>query len=156
LMATVERLAREALTELNHLLGALRREPAADRAPAPTLAELETLLDKARASGVPAGLTVEGPPRALTPGVELSCYRIIAEALTNVARHAPGAPTRVVLRYRPGALDIEVTNGPAPGGAGRRRRGQPPAGAGCGGCASGPSCTGDAWTRGPGPAGASW
>jgi signal transduction histidine kinase len=115
-MATVERLAREALTELNHLLGALRREPAADRAPAPTLAELETLLDSARASGVPAGLTVEGPPRALTPGVELSCYRIIAEALTNVARHAPGAPTRVVLRYRPGALDIEVANGPAPGG----------------------------------------
>jgi signal transduction histidine kinase len=115
-MATVERLAREALTELNHLLGALRREPAADSAPAPTLAELETLLDRARASGVPAGLTVEGPPRALTPGVELSCYRIIAEALTNVARHAPGAPTRVVLRYRPGALDIEVANGPAPGG----------------------------------------
>ena len=115
-MATVERLAREALTELNHLLGALRREPAADRAPAPTLAELETLLDSARASGVPASLTVEGPPRALTPGVELSCYRIIAEALTNVARHAPGAPTRVVLRYRPGALDIEVANGPAPGG----------------------------------------
>ena len=115
-MATVERLAREALTELNHLLGALRREPAADRAPAPTLAELETLLDTARASGVPAGLTVEGRPRALTPGIELSCYRIIAEALTNVARHAPGAPTRVVLRYRPGALDIEVANGPAPGG----------------------------------------
>src|SRR5947208_856817 len=115
-MATVERLAREALTELNHLLGALRREPTADRAPAPTLAELETLMDSARASGVPAGLTVEGPPRALTPGVELSCYRIIAEALTNVARHAPGAPTRVVLRYRPGALDIEVANGPAPGG----------------------------------------
>ncbi|HEV8274373.1 MAG TPA: histidine kinase [Streptosporangiaceae bacterium] len=115
-MATVERLAREALTELNHLLGALRREPAADRAPAPTLAELETLLDTARASGVPADLTVEGPPRALTPGVELSCYRIVAEALTNVARHAPGAPTRVVLRYRPGALDIEVANGPAPGG----------------------------------------
>jgi signal transduction histidine kinase len=115
-MATVERLAREALTELNHLLGALRREPDADQAPAPTLAELETLLDTARASGVPADLTVEGPPRALSPGVELSCYRIIAEALTNVARHAPGAPTRVVLRYRPGALDIEVTNGPAPGG----------------------------------------
>jgi len=116
LMATVERLAREALTELNHLLGALRREQAAGRAPAPTLAELETLLDSARASGVPASLTVEGPPRALTPGVELSCYRIIAEALTNIARHAPGAPTRVVLRYRPGALDIEVANGPAPGG----------------------------------------
>ena len=118
-LATVERLAREALTELNHLLGALRREQAGDpaRRPSPTLGELETLLDAARAAGVPADLTVEGGPRALSPGVELSCYRIIDEALTNVARHAPGAPTRVVLRYRPGGLDIEVANGPPPGGA---------------------------------------
>ena len=118
-LATVERLAREALTELNHLLGALRRERANDPAhrPSPTLAELGTLLDAARAAGVPAELTVEGGPRALSPGVELSCYRIIDEALTNVARHAPGAPTRVVLRYRPGGLDIEVANGPPPGEA---------------------------------------
>jgi signal transduction histidine kinase len=118
-LATVERLAREALTELNHLLGALRREQADDpaRRPSPTLGELETLLDAARTAGVPADLTVEGGPRALSPGVELSCYRIIDEALTNVARHAPGAPTRVVLRYRPGGLDIEVANGPPPGGA---------------------------------------
>ena len=122
-LATVERLAREALTELNHLLGALRREQAGDpaRRPSPTLGELETLLDAARAAGVPADLTVEGGPRALSPGVELSCYRIIDEALTNVARHAPGAPTRVVLRYRPGGLDIEVANGPPPGGAQRSR-----------------------------------
>jgi signal transduction histidine kinase len=118
-LGTVERLAREALNELNHLLGALRREQAGDpaRRPSPTLAELEPLLDAARAAGVPADLTVEGGPRALSPGVELSCYRIIDEALTNVARHAPGAPTRVVLRYRPGGLDIEVANGPPPGGA---------------------------------------
>ena len=118
-LATVERLAREALTELNHLLGALRREQAGDpaRRPSPTLGELEPLLDAARAAGVPADLTVEGGPRALSPGVELSCYRIVDEALTNVARHAPGAPTRVVLRYRPGGLDIEVANGPPPVGA---------------------------------------
>jgi signal transduction histidine kinase len=117
-LATVERLAREALTELNHLLGALRRE-AADgpaRRPSPTLAELGTLLDTARADGVPAELAVEGCPRALSPGVELSGYRIIAEALANVARHAPGAPTRVLLRYKPGGLDIEVANGPSPRG----------------------------------------
>jgi signal transduction histidine kinase len=118
-LATVERLAREALTELNHLLGALRREQADDpaRRPSPTLGELETLVDAARAAGVPADLAIEGGPRRLSPGVELSCYRIIDEALTNVARHAPGAPTRVVLRYRPGGLDIEVANGPPPGGA---------------------------------------
>jgi len=118
-LATVERLAREALTELNHLLGSLRRERAGDpaRRPSPTLGELGTLLDAARAAGVPVDLTIEGGPRALSPGAELSCYRIIDEALTNVARHAPGAPTRVLLRYRPGGLDIEVANGPSPGGA---------------------------------------
>jgi signal transduction histidine kinase len=115
-LATVEQLAREALTELNHLLGALRREPADDltRPPTPTLADLEPLLAAARAAGVPVTLTVEGAPRALSPGVELSCYRIIAEALTNVGRHAPAAPSRVMLRYQSDALGIEVANGPSP------------------------------------------
>ena len=116
-LATVERLAREALTEAEPPA----RRAAARRADDPARTSprwgLETLLDAARAAGVPADLTIEGGPRALSPGVELSCYRIIDKALTNVARHAPGAPTRVVLRYRPGALDIEVANGPAPGGA---------------------------------------
>jgi signal transduction histidine kinase len=125
-MATVERLAREALTELNHLLGALRREPAGDpaRPPAPTLAELPALLATAESAGVPAQLTVEGPARRLSPGVELSGYRIVAEALANVARHAPGAAAQVLLRYRPSALDIEVRNGaaahPARSGTGGR------------------------------------
>ncbi len=125
-LATVERLAREALSELNHLLGALRREPAGDpdRPPAPTLAELPVLLASAESAGVPAQLTVEGPARPLSPGIELSGYRIVAEALANVARHAPGAATQVLLRYRPSALDIEIHNGAAayparPGTGGR-------------------------------------
>jgi signal transduction histidine kinase len=125
-LATVERLAREALTELNHLLGALRREPAGDpaRPPAPTLAGLPALVATAGSAGVPARLTVEGPPRPLSPGVELSSYRIVAEALANVARHAPGAPATVLVRYRPAALDIEIRNGAAahpaqPGSGGR-------------------------------------
>src|SRR5258705_12395666 len=117
-MAMVEPLARKALTGQNHLLGALRREQAGDpaRRPSPTLGELETLVDAARAAGVPADLAIEGGPRRLSPGVELSCYRIIDEALTNVARHAPGAPTRVGLRYRPGGPDIEGATGPPPRG----------------------------------------
>jgi signal transduction histidine kinase len=115
-LATVERLAREALAELNHLLGALRREPADDptRPPAPTLAELNALLATSRADGVPADLIIEGASHTLSPGVELSCYRIIAEALANVARHAPGAPTRVTLRFQPLAVEIEVANAPSP------------------------------------------
>jgi len=99
-LATVERLARDALTELNHLLGALRREQADDpaRRPSPTLGELEALLDAARAAGVPADLTVEGGPRALSPGAELSCYRIIDEALTNICRRTYSAIRRAVHR----------------------------------------------------------
>ncbi len=99
----MERLAREALAELGHLLGALRREPADDltRRPAPTLAELTALISTTKAAGVPAELTIDGVRRPLPAGVELSCYRIIAEALTNVARHSPGAPARIVLRYQP-------------------------------------------------------
>ncbi len=130
LLATVERLAREALAELNHLLGALRREPADDpaRRPAPTLAGLSALVAAAGPAGVPAQLTVEGPARPLSPGVELCGYRIVAEALANVAQHAPGASARVLVRYRPAALDVEIHNGAAahpgrPGTGGRGMQG---------------------------------
>jgi hypothetical protein len=113
-LGTVERLAREALAELGHLLGALRREPAGDltRRPAPTLAELTALISTTKAAGVPAELTIDGAPRPLPAGVELSCYRIISEALANVARHSPGAQAQVILRYQPDGVVIEVANAP--------------------------------------------
>ena len=114
-LGTVERLAREALAELSHLLGALRREPtAATVPPAPTLAELGTLAATARAAGVPVKLSITGSPRPLSTGVELSGYRIVSEALANVTRHAPGAETRVTLRYEARALEIEVRNAAPP------------------------------------------
>jgi signal transduction histidine kinase len=113
-LGTVERLAREALAELGHLLGALRHEPAEDlaRPPAPTLADLAELMSASKAAGVPAELIIDGTARPLPAGVELSCYRILAEALANVARHSPGAPARAVLRYLADRLDIEVVNAP--------------------------------------------
>jgi signal transduction histidine kinase len=124
-LSTIEQLSREALTELNHLLGALRREPGADpgRRPTPTLSDLNGLL-----AGGSSELVVEGAARPLSPGVELSAYRIVQEALANAARHAPAAPTRVTLRYGAGELGIEVTNPAAPGG--RRPQDPPPAGPG--------------------------
>ena len=125
-LGRLERLSREALAELNHLLGALRRDPdaAADVPPAPTLAGLDELIATARTAGVPAGLAIEGHPRPLSPGAELSGYRIVSEALANVARHAPGAPTEVVLRYGGRWLEIVVRNaapprGPRPAAPGR-------------------------------------
>ena len=114
-LGRLEQLSRETLAELSHLLGALRRDPdaAADVPPAPTLAGVADVIAAAR---VPAELAVEGRPRPLSPGVELSGYRIAAEALANVARHAPGAPARVVLRYRGERLEIIVRNAVPPPG----------------------------------------
>ncbi|MFL6077608.1 MAG: sensor histidine kinase [Mycobacteriales bacterium] len=115
-LATVEQLAREALVELGQLLGMLRREAGeeADRRPAPGLAELDGLLATAGKAGVAVGLAVTGDVRRLTPGLELSVYRIVQESLTNVARHAPGAPTLVTLCYDPDRLRLEVVNEPSP------------------------------------------
>jgi signal transduction histidine kinase len=138
-LATVERLSREALTELNHLLGVLRRDDEGDleRRPAPSLADIGALLKGARDAGVPADLMVAGQVRDLTPGLQLSAYRIVQEALTNVAKHAPGAATLVTLRYLDNHLALEVVNGPpeeasaagGPAAAGRGpARGRPVAG----------------------------
>ena len=115
-LATIEDLAREAIVELGHLLGMLRHdvEDGPARRPAPTLAELDTLLAAARTAGVPADLAIIGPVRNLTPGLEVSVYRIVQESLTNVTKHAPGAPTRVSLQYRDDHLDLSIVNAPSP------------------------------------------
>ncbi|WP_445527954.1 sensor histidine kinase [Streptomyces cyslabdanicus] len=112
----IEGLAREALTELGHLLGALRRESphSADRRPVPCLAEVPSLVSAARAAGTAVELAVTGHPRPLSPGAELSAYRIVQEALTNVAKHAPGSTADVSLRFLPEALHIAVVNTPPP------------------------------------------
>ncbi len=117
-MGTVEQLAREALAELNHLLGALRREPDASAAhpPAPTLADLDGLLAASQAAGTMADLRVEGRARPLPAGVELSVYRIVQEALANVTRHAPRSAAQVTLRYGPGELRVDVVNTAPAGG----------------------------------------
>ncbi|HEY7432866.1 MAG TPA: histidine kinase [Streptosporangiaceae bacterium] len=116
-LGRVELLSREALTELGHLLGALRRDPDGELAsrPAPTVAELGSLIETARAQGVPAELSVTGRPHPLPAGAELSCYRIVSEALTNVARHSPGAAAQVALCYQPEQLRIEIASAPAAG-----------------------------------------
>ena len=70
-----------------------------------------------RASGLPVEAVVEGAPRPLSPGVDLSAYRIVQEALTNALRHAGGASARVVVRYDPDALELEIADdGPGPPG----------------------------------------
>lgn len=112
--------ARTALTEMRRLLGVLREdvegEPATLR-PQPGLRQLNSLLDEVRdaAAGTGVRLIVSGAVEPLDPGVELTAYRIVQEALTNVRRHAPGAAVDVEVQYRGEDLVLRVyDNGPGP------------------------------------------
>lgn len=106
----VERTARDALADARGVLGGLRGPGGADgRSPQPGLGELGGLVEASRQAGVPTDLAVEGTPRPVPPGAELSAYRIIQEALTNVRKHAgPGARARVRVVYRPEAIEVSV------------------------------------------------
>lgn len=110
-LRTVEDSGREALTELRQLLGVLSEQSAeAALAPQPGLAQLDVLVDRLRQTGFAVDLRREGTPRPLPPGLELAAYRVIQEALTNALRHAGGAPTRVLVAFVDGRLDLEVRN----------------------------------------------
>jgi len=107
--------ARDSLSELRQLLGVLREDVPgeAERAPQPGLADLDALVTAAREAGTPVRLTMSGRPEPLSPGVDLTAYRIAQEALTNARRHAPGAEVDVELRYETETLRLEVRdNGP--------------------------------------------
>ncbi|MBC9714547.1 two-component sensor histidine kinase [Streptomyces sp. TRM66268-LWL] len=114
--ATIRENAVAALTELRRVLGVVRAEDyEAPDAPQPTLADLEGLLANVREAGLRVGRTITGSVRELPPGVELSAYRIVQEALSNTLRHAPGASAKVEVSYVLGGLGIRVVNGPATG-----------------------------------------
>ena len=103
---------REALSEMRRTLDLLRAdsEQGSGIAPQPGVSEIATLVDRTRAAGLPVELTVEGRPAPLPIGVDLSAYRIVQEALTNIVRHAGPARARVLLRYLPGAIELRVTD----------------------------------------------
>jgi signal transduction histidine kinase len=112
----IEDSGRTGLAEMRRLLGVLAVDERADRAPQPGLANLDELLDGMRATGLPVEAVVEGTPMPLEPGVELSAYRIVQEALTNSLRHAGGASARVTLRYANDGLELEIVDdGRGPG-----------------------------------------
>jgi signal transduction histidine kinase len=101
------------LAELRRVLGVLRTA-GPDTAPQPGLADLESLLDSARAGGVSVALTTGGTPVALPDGVDLSAYRILQEALSNAMRHAPGSRVTVRLAYQADCLQLDVRNDAGP------------------------------------------
>jgi signal transduction histidine kinase len=111
-LAAIEATSRAALTELRRLLGVLRQdgEPQASLTPAPGLANLEGLLAEVAEAGLAVRLRVEGAPSPLPAGVDLSAYRIVQEALTNVVKHAGPARAQVVVGYRDQDVRVEVTD----------------------------------------------
>jgi signal transduction histidine kinase len=109
-LAAIEATSRAALTELRRLLGVLRQnsEPRGDLAPVPGLVDLDSLLAELAKAGLAVRLRVEGTPSQLPAGVDLSAYRIVQEALTNVVKHAGPAHAQVTIRYRDHEVAVEV------------------------------------------------
>jgi signal transduction histidine kinase len=123
--------ARQAMTELRRLLGVLRFNasgfPASDQdqhqsseerarlTPAPSITRLDEVFAFMREAGLPVVSHVSGSPTALSPGVDLTAYRIVQEALTNALRHAPGSTACVDVAYEADCVTVRVTDtGPVP------------------------------------------
>jgi signal transduction histidine kinase len=119
----VESTGRDLLAELRSLLGVLR-DPGDQgaREPAPGLADLDRLVEQMAKAGVQVEITVDGPLPPLPAGVDLSAYRIVQEALTNVVRHAGTGTAHVTIGHRPDGVYLEITDpgrgGPAEPGHG--------------------------------------
>jgi hypothetical protein len=96
--------------EMHRTLGALRDDDGAEPSPPPSLDALDSLLDNARAAGVPVTVAVEGAPRPLVPSLDASAFRIVQEAVTKVVRHAGGAGASVTVRYLPADLELIVAD----------------------------------------------
>ncbi|MEV8093761.1 sensor histidine kinase [Kitasatospora sp. NPDC085879] len=107
-LSTIAATGRQALVEMRRLLGVLRTsETAEEYVPQPGVEELPELLEQVRTAGLPVDFATSGEPRELPRGLELTVYRIVQEALTNVRKHGgPGARARVAVDF--GDRDLEV------------------------------------------------
>jgi signal transduction histidine kinase len=117
--ATIERTGHQALEEMRRLLGMLRAtDEQLALAPQPSLKQLDRLVEQVQSAGLPVQVVIEGDPRELAPGVDLSAYRIVQEALTNALKHAGPARARVLLRYDADELELEIADDGAGSGGG--------------------------------------
>jgi signal transduction histidine kinase len=120
-LLAIEETGREALGEMRRMLGILRKDMAeSDLAPQPGLGDLGTLVERCEKAGLPVELAIEGEPRPLAPGIDLSAYRIVQEALTNTIKYAGPAQAWVTVRYGSDRLELEISHngGVANGGSG--------------------------------------
>jgi signal transduction histidine kinase len=151
---TISGIGRQALVEMRRLLGVLRQEggeAAPSLAPQPGVEQLEALVEQVHEAGLEVELAVEGEPVPLPPGVGLSAYRIVQEALTNALRHAGPSRVRVLVRYAGEDLRVEVRDDGRGAAAGNGRDGGP--GHGLIGMRERVHLFGGDLTAGPGPEG---
>jgi signal transduction histidine kinase len=111
-LSAIEATSRAALTELRRLLGVLRQDsdPQASLTPVPGLANLDSLLTEVGKAGLAVRVRVKGTPLQLPAGVDLSAYRIVQEALTNVVKHAGPAHAQVTIGYRDQDVTVEIVD----------------------------------------------
>jgi len=112
-LLAIQEAGADAVRELRATLGVLRSREDGDGS---GLSQLDTLVARARAAGLPVTVTVTGAKRPLPPEVDQAAYRIVQEALTNVSRHAGRACVTVDLHYAPEFLSVQVDDdGEGPG-----------------------------------------
>jgi signal transduction histidine kinase len=115
LLESVESSGRSALEELRRLLGLLSdQDREAPLSPQPGVTEIPSLIEQVRQAGMDVELCIEGQPREVSGGVAIAVYRIVQEALTNVLKHADGASSRVMLRWRERAIEFEILDNGSP------------------------------------------
>ncbi|MFF4576843.1 sensor histidine kinase [Streptomyces sp. NPDC001373] len=112
---------RDAMAQLRTMLGVLRAQEPAPRAPQPGIGGLPALVDRVRASGLAVSYARTGEVRELPAALEATVHRVVQEALTNVVKHAGASAVDVRLEYGPRELAVRVTDdgrGPSGGAAG--------------------------------------
>jgi signal transduction histidine kinase len=111
-LASIESTGREALGDMERLLGVLRTAESEDgtSGPQPGLAQLDGLAAHISEAGIPVEIVVEGSEMEIPASVELSAYRIVQESLTNCLKHSGASHATVTLRYGPADLEVEVTD----------------------------------------------
>jgi signal transduction histidine kinase len=110
--ASLSRAARDALSDMRKLLGVLRSDEPAERAPQPQLSGIPELVEATRRAGMAVELSMPPDDDEIPPGVGVCAYRIVQEALSNVGRHAPGAKVVVRIERENGLVRLGVVNGP--------------------------------------------
>ena len=122
-LESVEATGRQALAEMRRMVGVLRRDDAVpDLTPPPSLAHLDRLVEDFRHAGLIVDVQVDGTAVTLPPGLDLTAYRVLQEALTNTLKHASATTAHVQVGYLPDALELVVRDdgrgGPVRSGTG--------------------------------------